>query len=100
VIWDDGRRLHIPGEIGPGDEFQKDIYIVAPENPGRYILQYDLVHEKVTWFSTAGVMPLGVDVDVGRVIDKSITGRTYIIISNGNGISGSAVKFKDYLKVY
>jgi len=100
VIWDDGRRLPIPGEIGPGDEFQKDIYIVAPENPGRYILQYDLVHEKITWFSTAGVMPLGVDVDVGRVIDKSITGRTYIIISNGNGISGSAVKFKDYLKVY
>ena len=59
-----------------------------------------MVHERVAWFSEKGVIPLEVNVDVGRVIDKSITSRTYIIISNGNGISGSAVKFKDYLKVY
>jgi len=99
IIWDGNRGL-LPEDVSYNEEVIVDIKIKAPDEPGRYILQYDMVHERVAWFSEKGVIPLEVNVDVGRVIDKSITRRTYIIISNGNGISGSAVKFKDYLKVY
>ena len=99
IIWDGNRGL-LPEDVSYNEEVIVDIKIKAPDEPGRYILQYDMVHERVAWFSEKGVIPLEVNVDVGRVIDKSITSRTYIIISNGNGISGSAVKFKDYLKVY
>lgn len=99
IIWDGNRGL-LPEDVSYNEEVIVDIKIKAPDKPGRYILQYDMVHERITWFSEKGVIPLEVNVDVGQVIDKSITSRTYIIISNGNGISGSAVKFKDYLKVY
>lgn len=99
IIWDGNRGL-LSKDVSHNEQIIINIKIKAPDNPGRYILQYDMVHERITWFSEKGVIPLEVNVDVGRVIDKSITSRTYIIISNGNGISGSAVKFKDYLKVY
>jgi len=99
IIWDGVRGL-LTYDVSHNEQIIINIKIKAPDNPGRYILQYDMVHERITWFSEKGVIPLEVNVDVGRVIDKSITSRTYIIISNGNGISGSAVKFKDYLKVY
>ena len=99
IIWDGSRGL-LSKDVSHNEQINIDIKIKAPDEPGRYILQYDMVYEGVAWFSEKGVIPLEVSVDVGRVIDKSITSRTYIIISNGNGISGSAVKFKDYLKVY
>jgi len=99
IIWDGSRGL-LSKDVSHNEITAVDIKIKAPDKPGRYILQYDMVYERVAWFSEKGVIPLEVNVDVGRVIDKSITSRTYIIISNGNGISGSAVKFKDYLKVY
>lgn len=99
IIWDGDRGLLLE-DVSHNEEIVIDIKIKAPDKPGMYILQYDMVHERVTWFSDKGVILLEVNIDVGRVIDKSITGRTYIIISNGNGISGSALKFKDYLKVY
>jgi len=99
AIWDGDRGL-LTYDVSHNEITAVNIKIKAPGKPGRYILQYDMVHERVAWFSEKGVIPLEVNVDVGQVIDKSITSRTYIIISNGNGISGSAVKFKDYLKVY
>jgi len=99
AIWDGDRGL-LTYDVSHNEITAVNIKIKAPDKPGRYILQYDMVHERVAWFSEKGVIPLEVNVDVGQVIDKSITSRTYIIISNGNGISGSAVKFKDYLKVY
>ncbi|MBN2072919.1 MAG: LCP family protein [Actinobacteria bacterium] len=100
LIWDNGRRLHLQEDMEPGEEYEEDIIIFAPEEPGRYILQYDLVHEGVTWFSTAGITPFEIDVNVGKVIDKTITTKTHLIISNGNGIAGSAARYRDYLKVY
>jgi len=87
-------------DVSYNEEIVVNIIVKAPDVPGRYILQYDMVHEGVTWFSEKGVVPLEVNIDVGKVIDKSITTRTYIIVSNGNGIAGSAGKIRDYLKSY
>ncbi len=99
VIWDGERGLLLE-DVSHDEETTVDINIKAPETPGRYILQYDMVYEGVAWFSEKGVIPLEVNVDVGRIIDKSITRRTHVMIYNGNGIGGSATEVKDYLKNY
>jgi len=97
IIWDGNRGL-LPENVSYNEEVIVDIKIEAPDKPGRYILQYDMVYERITWFSEKGVIPLEVYVDVGRVLDKSIARQTYILISNGNGISKSAAEVRDYLK--
>jgi len=98
IIWDGNRGL-LPENVSYNEEVIVDIKIKAPDKPGRYILQYDMVYERIAWFSEKGVIPLEVYVDVGRVLDKSIARQTYILISNGNGISKSAAEVRDYLKV-
>lgn len=99
VMWDNGRRLHIQ-QLEPGQELEQDIMVYSPEEPGRYVLQYDLVHERVSWFSAEGVTPLEINVDVGQTVDKSIAAETRIFIANGNGISGVASRMSSYLRVY
>ncbi len=97
VIWDGDRGL-LPEDVSHDEETTVEINIKAPDTPGRYILQYDMVHEGVTWFSEKGVIPLEVSVDVGSVVDKSLAAKTHIMVFNGNGISGSASKISSYLK--
>ena len=72
----------------------------APQKPGRYILQYDMVHEGKAWFSEQGVIPLEININVGQTIDKQIVKNTTIKVFNGNAISGAATKFIDELKKY
>jgi len=97
VIWDGDRGLLLE-DVTHNEETAVEINIKAPDAPGRYILQYDMVYEGVAWFSEKGVIPLEVNVDVGRVIDKSVAAQTHVMLLNGNGISGSASKISDYLK--
>ncbi len=96
VIWDGNRGL-----LGADTEHEQEaivkITIKAPDEPGRYILQYDMVHEAVTWFSEQGVIPLEVNIDVGRTLDMSIVKITSVQIFNGNGIAGAAGEAKDAL---
>jgi LCP family protein required for cell wall assembly len=97
VIWDGDRGL-LPEDVTYDEETTVEINIKAPDTPGRYILQYDMVYEGVTWFSEKGVIPFEVNVDVGSIVDKSLAAQTHIMILNGNGISGSASKMSNYLK--
>ncbi|MDD3819578.1 MAG: NBR1-Ig-like domain-containing protein, partial [Actinomycetota bacterium] len=71
VIWD-GERGLLDYDVSHGEEIEVNIKIKAPDEPGRYILQYDMVHERVTWFSEKGVIPLEVNIDVGNVKDRVI----------------------------
>lgn len=66
TIVEDGVRSPLPRLIGPGDGEVIAFQILCPQDPGRYILAVDLVHEHVTWFSRAGVPPLRVPVQVRR----------------------------------
>lgn len=99
VIWDGDRGL-LTSNISYGQETEVSIRIKAPDKAGRYILQYDMVQERVTWFSEKGIIPLEVNVDVGRNLDKTIARKTTVEIFNGNGISGAAGEIKEYLKSY
>ena len=96
VIWDGNRGL-LDTDVDYEQESTVKIIICAPEEPGRYILQYDMVHEGVTWFSDKGVIPFEVNIDVGKTLDMSIVKITSIQIFNGNGIAGAATEARDAL---
>ena len=99
VLWDGIRGL-LPIDVSHNEQASVDIKIVAPQKPGRYILQYDMVHEGKTWFSEQGVIPLEINVNVGQTIDKQVAKNTTIKVFNGNAIPGAATQFIDNLKIY
>ncbi len=99
VIWDGSRGL-LPFDVSHNENAVVKITIVAPEKPGRYILQYDMVHEGYKWFSQEGVIPLEINVNVGETIDKQLVKSTSVKVFNGNGVSGSATDFIDKLEKY
>ncbi len=46
----EGLRSPFPCSVSPGDEVIVPVAVVAPGEPGNYILEFDLVHELVRWF--------------------------------------------------
>ncbi len=99
VIWDGDRGL-LNSDVSHGREAEVNIKIKAPDKAGRYTLQYDMVRERVAWFSEKGIIPLEVNVDVGENLDKAIAKKTTVKIFNGNGVSGAADEVEEYLKSY
>lgn len=47
----EGRRTPLPMDLQPGAEVEVQQTIRAPEQPGTYVLELDLVRERVSWFS-------------------------------------------------
>lgn len=60
----DGVRTALPVPMGPGVSATVTVPLTAPPSPGRYRLEYDLVHEGVDWFSTKGGPTASAEVDV------------------------------------
>lgn len=50
----EGMRTSLTVPVQPGESLNVAFHIIAPDTPGRYFLQPDLVHETVTWFSESG----------------------------------------------
>jgi tRNA (mo5U34)-methyltransferase len=44
----------LPSEVEPGSSVQLGIAVRAPEIPGRYIVEFDMVAEHITWFEDNG----------------------------------------------
>lgn len=99
VLWDGPRGL-LPVDVAHNEEVKVEMKIKAPDKPGRYILQYDMVHEGKAWFSEQGVIPLEININVGQTIDKQVARNTSIKVFNGNGSSGAATRFIDKLTQY
>ena len=53
VEWDYG-RARLPRDLEPGETANFQFTVRAPAAPGRYILEFDLVAEHVTWFEDHG----------------------------------------------
>ena len=51
MVVKDGLRTEIPLPVPPGGRVSVEQKVVAPEVPGRYILELDPVFETVAWFS-------------------------------------------------
>jgi phosphoglycerol transferase MdoB-like AlkP superfamily enzyme len=56
VVWD-GVRTPLPRAVAPGGELTLEVAVLAPQQPGRYRLQWDMVHEGVAWFSERDPSP-------------------------------------------
>lgn len=50
----DGLRTELPTSLEPGATVPLRAKVVYPKEPGDYILEFDLVHEGVTWFVGKG----------------------------------------------
>jgi tRNA (mo5U34)-methyltransferase len=53
VEWDYA-RAHLPHDLEPGDTAEIELTVRLPETPGRYILEFDMVAEHITWFEDHG----------------------------------------------
>lgn len=48
-----GLRTPLPADLPPGDAEVVPVHVLAPDEPGRYRLRLDLVHEHTCWFGCA-----------------------------------------------
>lgn len=65
VVRDYGQtRVELPTVVSPGQTVTVRALVTAPGTPGRYQLQFDLVHENVAWFEHRGVERKLVEVEV------------------------------------
>ena len=54
IVWE-APRTPVRRVLNPGDTWSGEFTLQAPAEPGRYLLQVDLVREGVAWFSVKGV---------------------------------------------
>jgi hypothetical protein len=65
AIFEGGRA--IPNRrIQPGERTEVEVSLKSPADPGRYLVEYDLVFEQVEWFATRGAATAQVAVRVQR----------------------------------
>ena len=63
VSLDDG-RADLPHDLKPGEEVELVLNVKAPKVPGDYILELDMVHETLTWFSPHGSQTAKINITV------------------------------------
>lgn len=63
VIWD-GIRTPLPHDVKPGAEITLNATIKSADKPGDYILEFDMVQERVAWFKAKGSKTAKIDVKV------------------------------------
>lgn len=54
VVINDGSRADLPNDLLPGQKVTMPLHVKAPEQPGSYIVQLDMVQEGVAWFGEKG----------------------------------------------
>ncbi len=60
----EGKRTAFREEVAPADTVEVEIAVQAPDRPGRYVLELDLVRERISWFSNRGAETYRLAVDV------------------------------------
>jgi hypothetical protein len=64
VVEFEGQRTPFPRAVRPGQRTHLDATVIAPGQPGRYTLAWDVVHESRAWLSGEGVAVARSVVDV------------------------------------
>jgi hypothetical protein len=58
---EEGPRSPFPRAVRPGEQVLAPLDVVAPADPGEYLLEADIVHEDVRWFGCACRIPARVE---------------------------------------
>jgi inositol phosphorylceramide mannosyltransferase catalytic subunit len=56
----EGHRTSFTREVGPGESLVVPLLVEAPATPGSYLLEVDVVHERVRWFGAERRFPVEV----------------------------------------
>jgi SAM-dependent methyltransferase len=71
AVADDG-RARLPATMAPGSRAEIDLIVCAPETAGEYVLEIDLVQERICWFAERGSSTARAPVTVaGAPVPKS-----------------------------
>jgi tRNA (mo5U34)-methyltransferase len=65
LSWDFG-RARLPHDLAPGEGTNISIELTAPREPGRYIVEFDMVAEHIAWFEDFGSGTLRVELTVDQ----------------------------------
>jgi hypothetical protein len=57
----EGLRTPFTSEVAPGERVVVPLVVQAPEQPGSFVLEFDLVHEHVRWFGATCRIAVTVD---------------------------------------
>lgn len=57
-------RSKVPKDVYPGQEAEFDLKLRAPNNPGKYLVELDMVDEGIMWFKDYDFNPLRVKIKV------------------------------------
>jgi hypothetical protein len=60
VIVAEGHRTSFTRDVPPGETVVVPLLVEAPAQPGTYVLEVDLVHERVRWFGVGRRIPVDV----------------------------------------
>ncbi len=60
----DNVRSHLPEFLPPGRDVVVEARVDCPVEPGSYVIEFDLVHEGVTWFAERLLPPVRVALTV------------------------------------
>src|SRR5205823_2334251 len=75
IVFFEGARTVLPHDVGPGESVGLQAALVAPPRQGTYYLQWDLVQEKVIWFSSkSGTGSDPIRQEVGPALAASTSG--------------------------
>lgn len=61
--WNDG-RTDLPHDLAPGASVELEVPVTAPDVPGEYVLELDVVQEAVAWWAEHGSTPARATVTV------------------------------------
>jgi hypothetical protein len=60
----DGIRTNLPSDLAPGTQIALRATVKAPDKPGTYILEFDMVQEAISWFKDRGSRAIRFDVTI------------------------------------
>ena len=64
VITDADGGASLPHDLMPASSTDMNITITAPAEPGQYLLEFDMVQERISWFREKGSQPTRLKVKV------------------------------------
>jgi len=64
VLTNDDARALLDEDVAPGAHVEVELAVLAPDTPGRYQLEMDVVQEHKGWFATLGSQTLRIPVEV------------------------------------